>query len=198
MENMLGASEIKKHQSDFWYKVYGQKAYSLLTGSLGFSPPILDFDGKKKKIQGAVLSIMEDRYRNKTLKNKTTLQLSVEKGDLWPFLVYTETDDKGATTKWRYKEKEDDTKYKTTDWEKMLEGAYQYMIYYEYKVDEEADSEDYLALYNGAKAEIFYSEYEELLGHPIRELKGEELDNFYRRIRQIRRYYKKSQNNGKI
>ena len=183
---------IKKCQSDYWYKVYGQKAYTLLKDTLKCPKATGD---DLKKVQGALLSIMEDRYRNKNLKNKPKMQLSVDVGDLWPFLVYTETNDNGNTTLWQVTNNEG--KIEKTDWKKMLLGAYQYMVYYEYKVDDDADTvKDTRNIYNGIKSEMFIEEYEELFDEDFPELKGKELDDFYQKIRRIRRYYKKSKENG--
>ena len=89
---------IKKCQSDYWYKVYGKNAYTVLKNTLE-CPEAKGDD--LKKMQGAILSIMEDRYRDKNLKNKPKMQLFVESGDLWPFLVYTEINDKGNTPLWQ-------------------------------------------------------------------------------------------------
>ena len=79
----------------------------------------------------------------------------------------------------------------------MLLGAYQYMVYYEYKVDDDADTvKDTRNLYNGIKSEMFREEYEELFDEEFPELTGKKLDDFYQKIRRIRRYYKKSKENG--
>ena len=73
------------------------------------------------------------------------------------------------------------------------------MVYYEYKYDYEGDIElDEDVIYNSTKAEMFVQEYQELTGKAFVELTGAELDDFYQKIRTIRRIYKKSDENGAL
>lgn len=197
--NQNSADDIKDWQSNYWYKAFGSNAFTLLN-NMGASNII---GGHERDTRGVVLSIMSDRYRNKSLKNKTNLRLNVDKGDLWPFLVYTKSIDGGVTTTWKYddyKVGSDGKKIEhTTTWDDLIRGAYYYMVYYEYKYDYEGDIElDEDVIYNSTKAEMFVREYEELTGRQFVELTGEALDDFYQKIRTIRRIYKKSTDNGAL
>ena len=198
------AEDIKLWQSDYWYNVFGNKAYNLLynknDGSLGASDIA---SGHEKELRGVILSIMSDRYMNKSLMNKTNLELKIKKGDLWPFLVYTTTYNNGITTLWEYEDykvdKNGKKQKKKTTWDDLIWGAYYYMVYYEYKYDYEGDIElDEDVIYNSTKVEMFVQEYQALTGKAFVELTGAELDDFYQKIRNIRRIYKKSDENGAL
>lgn len=198
------AEDIKDWQTNYWYNVFGSAAYDIfkdlgVEGAKGSNI----ISGHEKQFRGALLSIMSDRYMNKSLMGKTNLKLKVKKGDLWPFLVYTTTYDNGNTTLWEYEyykvDKNGKKQKKKTTWDDLIRGAYYYMVYYEYKYDYEGDIElDEDVIYNSTKADQFVQEYQALTGKAFVELKGAELDDFYQKIRTIRRIYKKSDENGAL
>ena len=198
------AEDIKDWQTDYWYNVFGSAAYDIFKdlGVEGAKGSDI-ISGHEKQFRGALLSIMSDRYMNKSLMGKTNLKLKVKKGDLWPFLVYTTTYDNGNTTLWEYEyykvDKNGKKQKKKTTWDDLIRGAYYYMVYYEYKYDYEGDIElDEDVIYNSTKADQFVQEYQALTGKAFVELTGAELDDFYQKIRTIRRIYKKSDENGAL
>ena len=112
-------SELRRVQNEFFKNVYASAALTKLNSFIN------KFDREyRPAIRGVIFSIMESRFRNKNLQGKKNLKLNVEEKELWPFYVYCDKDSSGRII-WP----EDDGDYKGID--KVIDGAYQWMYYYE-------------------------------------------------------------------
>ena len=151
-----------------------------------------------------VFSIMEARYRNKNVQGKMNLEVKASEGELWPFLVnlenlksiaYDKNNDRYIDTS------KNETYYKWPDFEKIVEGAYQWMLYYDAdtirttshrtitkvtSTNEDSDNE----------VEVDWEgEFCELTWQYLPALSGKELENFYSNCQLVKSIFKKSKEN---
>ena len=208
---------LLKLENEFYYKAYGHSAVTYVNDYF------IDIDSLSEKapaIRGAIFSLTEARYRNKNLGNKYNLQLICEAGDVLPFLIYFNCDytdlSNGQRTYSNIKfekkirklqnrllEKIDyiELPKEQVDIDQVIDGAYQYMVYYYGKegnsekqstvtsnFGNESDDDDIDLDYKG--------EYEELTGRPFPTLQGKELEAFYDKIEEKKAIFKKSKSNS--
>ena len=194
---------FSKLQNEFYYKAYAQNAINKLK-KMNF--PFNSIKSHEKAaIHGMIFSIMEARYRDKNVNGKTNLEIKVDEGDLWPFLMNIGNLDKIVYNKIT-KKYEDTTKgeeyYAWPSMDDIVDGCYQWMYYYESKFetstsantvssniiqgepDEEVDEQDW------------EGEYKELTNEEeFPYLDGNKLQKFYERVTQVRSLFKKSKSN---
>ena len=199
--------KLRNVQNQFYWEAYGANAFKTLTemmdkyGNKYYDN--LDPD-KKKVLQGMVLSIMEARYRNKNLQNRMDLKVKASEGDLWPFLVNLSNLNHLSYDKERNKyidDRYDDTYYEFPDFDRIVDGVYQWMVYYDSDtlrttthrtisshINENSD-EDY-------EVEIEWKdEFSSLTHMDFERLTDRELQIFYDKCQKVRSLFKKSKEN---
>ena len=189
------ANILGKLQSEFYCNAYAVNAIRKLE-SMHF--PFDEVTSKERAaLYGMIFSIMEARYRNKNLNGKTNLQLKVSEGDLWPFLVYC----KNITAK-----KDGSNFIYTYEWpdiDKVVDGAYQWMYYYDSKFEASTNASTITSLMvqNEADDEVdgadWEAEYLELTNEDsFPYLNQYKLQEFYSRVAKVRSTFKKSKENS--
>ena len=203
-------------ENAFYYKAYGESAVNYINENFY---DINSLTSIAPAIKGAVFSLTEARYRNKNLGGKYNLQLRTEAGEVLPFLIYIKCDYKDINDNKRVYdnikfeiikrvekdgvlEKIDYTDSDTINMDQIIDGAYQYMVYYYGRV---ANGERFSTVMNSLSSndedvdddiDIDYiEEYEELTGRSFPYLHGKELEAFLNKVDEKRAIFKKSKDN---
>ena len=189
------ANILGKLQSEFYCNAYAVNAIRKLE-SMHF--PFDEVTSKERAaLYGMIFSIMEARYRNKNLNGKTNLQLKVSEGDLWPFLVYcSNITAKKDGSNWVYT-------YEWPDIDTIVDGAYQWMYYYESKFETSTSASTITSLMvqNEADDEVDEADWEEEYLELTNEtefpyLNAADLQIFYNNVAKVRSTFKKSKENS--
>ena len=200
-------------ENEYFLRAYGKNAIDYLDGDFHIKASLAgDYD---YAIRGAIWSIMEERYRRKKLAGKKELELKVAAGEVFPFLLYINCDYEDLPDGSRYYsnitfehkkvDEEGNVSYDidtNIDIDQVIDGAYQYMVYYygkensnvkSYKtalsdIDNESD-------YDYDSMTDFVDEYVELTGRAFPVLRGKELESFLTKIEEKKGIFKKSKAN---
>ena len=196
---------LRKIQNDFYWNAYGKSAFIKLNKMMG--EDYIERLGENEKIvlKGVVFSIMEARYRNKNVQGKMNLKINAAEGELWPFLVYLENlSDISYDEKLKKYVNSDGTDaiYKFPDFDKLIEGAYQWMIYHDadtIRTTSHRTITKTISEINGKEEEDveidWESEFCDLTWDYLPALNGKELEKFYSNCQLVKSIFKKSSEN---
>lgn len=196
--------DLRKIQNRFYWKAYGESAYNKLTSMMGSYSLS---SSQQKALKGVLFSIMEARYRNKNVQGKVNLQIKAAEGELWPFLVnlenLTHLSYDGNQNKY-IDDRYNDTHYDFPDFDTLIEGAYQWMLYYDadtirttsHRTITKAISDISGEEQEEIEVEVDWeSEFCDLTWEYLPALSGKELEDFYSKCQQVKSLFKKSSEN---
>ena len=204
--------DLRKIQNKFYWNAYGESAYKKLLNMLSKADKDVITGNSKEKadkyrvLKGVLFSIMEARYRNKNVQGKMNLQIKAAEGELWPFLVYLGNlndisyDKEGN----KYVNSDgSDVIYKFPDFDTLIEGAYQWMVYSDADTIRDTSHRTITTMARANSGsedneiEIEWeSEFLDLTWDYLPALNGKRLEEFYSRCQQVRSIFKKSSENA--
>ena len=204
--------DLRKIQNKFYWNAYGESAYKKLLNMLSKADKEVITGNSKEKadkyrvLKGVLFSIMEARYRNKNVQGKMNLQIKAAEGELWPFLVYLGNLDDISYDKEGNKYVNSDGSdviYKFPDFDTLIEGAYQWMVYSDADTIRDTSHRTITTMARANSGsddneiEIEWeSEFLDLTWDYLPALNGKRLEEFYSRCQQVRSIFKKSSENA--
>ena len=202
---------LRKIQNKFYWDAYGESAYTKLLEMINKSNKIVitgNSDEKEKKykiLKGVLFSIMEARYRNKNVQGKMNLKIKAAEGELWPFLVNLKNlknIEYDNVTHTYIDITKGYTYYEWPDFDKLIEGAYQWMIYHDadtIRTTSHRTLTKTISEINGKEEEDveidWESEFCDLTWDYLPALDKKELEEFYSNCQLVKSIFKKSSEN---